>query len=77
MRVLLRIVSVVFVAISLFLLFAVVNAVASEGGARVGVAIAYVAGAIVLIAAAVAMWRKTARRPAAAISSQNPPSREP
>jgi hypothetical protein len=60
MKILLRIVAVLFVAIGLFLIVAVINALASEGGARAGVAVAYVAGAIVLGFLAVWMWRRTA-----------------
>jgi hypothetical protein len=61
MKVLLRILSVLCVAIALFLLYAVIAAMASDGGAKTGVAIGYVIGAIVLIAGAVAMWRSTSR----------------
>jgi hypothetical protein len=61
MKVLLRILSVLCVAIALFLLYAVIAAMGSEGGAKTGVAIGYVIGAIVLIAGAVAMWRSTSR----------------
>jgi multisubunit Na+/H+ antiporter MnhB subunit len=57
MKVLLRIVSVVLWAIAAFLIYAVIHALASAGGARVGVAIGYVAGAIVLTAVGVWLWR--------------------
>jgi len=66
MRVLLKIVAVLFVAISLFLIYAVIHAMASAGGAKVGVAIGYVAGAIVLAFLASKMWRRSAGRKAAA-----------
>jgi hypothetical protein len=64
MKILLRIVAVVFVAIGLFLLAAVINALASEGGARAGVAIGYVIGGALLVAAAVWLWRYPSRRAA-------------
>ncbi len=57
MKVLLRSVSVVMWAIAAFLIYAVIHAVTSAGGARVGVAIGYVAGAIVLTAVGVWLWR--------------------
>jgi threonine/homoserine/homoserine lactone efflux protein len=60
MKILLRIVAVLFVAIGVFLIAAVINAISSENGARPGVAVAYVAGAIVLGFLAVWMWRRTA-----------------
>jgi hypothetical protein len=59
MKIVLRILSVLCVAIAAFLLFAVINALASDEGARAGVAIGYTVGAAILIAGAVAMWRKT------------------
>jgi hypothetical protein len=62
MNVLLRSAAVVAVALALFLIYAVLNAVSSEGGARAGVAVGYVAGAIVLIAGAVWAWRTATRR---------------
>ena len=43
---------------ALFLVYAVINAVASDEGARVGVAIGYIAGAIALSVGAVALWRR-------------------
>lgn len=52
-----RIVSLVLWLVSAFLIYAVIHAVASAGGARVGVAIGYVAGAIVLSAIGVWLWR--------------------
>jgi hypothetical protein len=57
MRVLLKSVAVLFVAIAVFLVYAVVNALASAGGARPVVAFGYVVGALVLGFAAVKLWR--------------------
>lgn len=57
MVVLRRIVSLILWAISAFLIYAVIHAAASAGGARVGVAIGYVAGAIVMTALGVWLWR--------------------
>jgi multisubunit Na+/H+ antiporter MnhB subunit len=57
MNILFRILAVLFVAIALFLIYAVIHAAASAGGARAGVAVAYIVGAIVLIAAAYKLWR--------------------
>jgi hypothetical protein len=64
MKIALRIVAVLFVAIAIFLVAAVINALGSDGGARVGVAVAYVAGSALLAAGAVAMWRVSGRRAA-------------
>ncbi len=58
MKVLLRAVAVLFGAVALFLIYAVIHAMASAGGAKPGVAIGYVAGAIVLVALAAWMWRR-------------------
>jgi hypothetical protein len=66
MKVLLRAVAVLFVAIGVFLVYAVIHAAASDGGARVGVAIGYIVAAILLTWAAVALWRRGGGRPAAA-----------
>lgn len=57
MKVLLRVVSVVMWLVAAFLVYAVIHAVASPGGARVGVAIGYIVGAIVLTAVGVWLWR--------------------
>jgi multisubunit Na+/H+ antiporter MnhB subunit len=62
MNVLLRSTAVLAVAIALFLIYAVVNALSSDGGARAGVAVGYVVGAVVLTAAAVWAWRTASRR---------------
>ena len=58
MKVLLRAVAVLFVAIGALLIYAVINALGSEGGARAGVAVAYIVGAVLLGWAAVALWRR-------------------
>ena len=60
MKVLLKLFASVLVAIGAFLIYAVIHAVLSAGGARVGVAAGYVAGAIVLGFVAAALWRKSA-----------------
>jgi multisubunit Na+/H+ antiporter MnhB subunit len=57
MKVFRRIVAVLFVLVAAFLLYAVIHAIASPGGARVPVAIGYVVGAIVLGYLATASWR--------------------
>lgn len=56
MKVLFRVIAVLCVAIGAFLIYAVIHAVASEGGAREGVAIAYIVGALVLGFAAIKLW---------------------
>jgi hypothetical protein len=58
MKVLLRIIAVLFVAIGAFLIYAVIHALGSDGGARAGVAIGYIVGAALLTWAAVALWRR-------------------
>jgi hypothetical protein len=65
MGVVLRIVSVLAVAIAAFLIYAVIHAVASDGGAKAGVAILYIVISGALTALAVACWRKAAGRNAA------------
>jgi predicted Co/Zn/Cd cation transporter (cation efflux family) len=40
------------------LVYAVIAAVGSDGGAKVGVAIAYIVGAILLLVGAAALWRR-------------------
>jgi hypothetical protein len=57
MKVLLRVLAVLFVAIGAFLIYAVIHALASDGGARAGVAVGYVVASIVLGFLAVRMWR--------------------
>jgi hypothetical protein len=56
--VLLRAVAVLFLAIGAFLIYAVIHAAASDGGARAGVAIGYIVGAALLAWAALALWRR-------------------
>jgi hypothetical protein len=58
MKVLLRAVAVLFVAIGAFLIYAVIHAAASDGGAKTGVAIGYIVAAALLTWAAVALWRR-------------------
>ena len=58
MRILLRAVAVLFVIIAAVLVYAVIAAAGSDGGAKAGVAIAYIVGAIVLGVAAAALWRR-------------------
>jgi hypothetical protein len=62
MGVLFRVIGVFFVAVAGLLIYAVINAVTSEGGARAGVAAGYIVGSILLIAAAVWLWKAAARR---------------
>ncbi len=63
MKILLRIVAVVLVVIAALLVYFVIDAVASDAGARVGVAIAYIIGALLALAAAGALWRRSAAAP--------------
>jgi hypothetical protein len=62
MNVLLRVVAVIFVAVGGFLIYAVINAMTSDEGAKTGVAILYVAIALVLGYAAWWMWGKAGKR---------------
>ena len=62
MKSFLRVVALVFVAIAVFLVYAVIHAIASPGGARAGVAAGYIVGAIVLTALAGWLWRGRGRR---------------
>jgi hypothetical protein len=62
MRVLIKVVSALFVVVAAFLVYAVIHAAASAGGARVGVCIGYLAGALVLSFLAVKMWRRSPAR---------------
>jgi hypothetical protein len=57
----LKVVAVVFWLIALFLVYAVIHAVASAGGARVGVAIGYMAGAVILSTLGIWLWRRRTR----------------
>jgi threonine/homoserine/homoserine lactone efflux protein len=72
MKVLMKVVSVVFVAVAAFLIYAVIAALASAGGARPAVAIGYAVGAAILTYVAVWMWRKSARRPVEAAGPAGP-----
>jgi xanthine/uracil permease len=58
MSVLLKIVAAVFVALAVFLVYAVINAAGSAGGANVPVCIGYVVGACLLGFLAVKLWRR-------------------
>jgi hypothetical protein len=66
MKVLLRVIAVLFVAIGAFLIYAVIHAAGSDGGAKAGVAIGYIVAAALLGWAAVALWRRDAK-PAAQV----------
>jgi hypothetical protein len=59
-RTLLRAIAVLLVLIAAFLIYAVIAAVTSDEGARVGVCIAYVVGAALAVFAASALWRRPA-----------------
>jgi Na+/melibiose symporter-like transporter len=61
MRILLRVIAVVMALIAALLIYAVIAAASSDGGAKAGVAIAYIIGAIVLLVGASALWRRPAR----------------
>jgi membrane protein YqaA with SNARE-associated domain len=56
-----KFVAVVFVLIAAFLVYAVIAAIASTAGARVGVCIGYIAGAAVLSLLAATLWRRSSR----------------
>ncbi|MEA2459784.1 MAG: hypothetical protein QOC95_2756 [Thermoleophilaceae bacterium] len=66
MKVLFRGIAVFLIAIAAFLIYAVINALGSEGGAKPGVAVGYVIGAIVLGFAALSLWRAAKKRGIAA-----------
>ena len=61
MKVLLRTFAVLFTALAAFLVYAVIHAMASAGGAKVGVSIGYIAAAAVLVGLARLMWRRKPR----------------
>lgn len=63
MKVLLKIVAALFVAVGAFLVYAVIHAVASAGGANVAVCVGYIAGAVVLGFLALKLWRRSVPRP--------------
>lgn len=67
MRIFLKILAVLCVAIGLFLIYAVVHAMASAGGAKAGIAILYVVIAVVLAYAASWLWRRSSRAGSAAV----------
>jgi hypothetical protein len=67
MKVLLKIVAVLFVAVGLFLIYADVHAMSSAGGARTGVAILYAVIAIVLGYSASRLWRRSSRAKTATV----------
>jgi multisubunit Na+/H+ antiporter MnhB subunit len=62
MRPLMKVFAVILAAVAAFLIYAVINAVTSAGGARVGVCIGYVAGALILLYFAGRLWRRPAAR---------------
>ncbi|MHB8690277.1 MAG: hypothetical protein ACYDHH_03435 [Solirubrobacteraceae bacterium] len=62
MKMLMKAAATLLVAIAAFLVYAVIHAAGSAGGARTGVAVGYVAGALVLGLVAVTLWRKSERR---------------
>lgn len=66
MKVFLRIVAVIFVAIALFLIYAVISAIGSAGGANVAVCVGYVVGAVLLGFFATKLWRRHSGRGSAA-----------
>jgi len=47
--------------VAALLVYAVIAALGSDGGAKAGVAIAYIIGAVVLCVAAAALWRRPVR----------------
>jgi hypothetical protein len=61
-----RALAVLCLAIGAFLIYAVINAVSSSGGARVPVCIGYVIGAALLAYIARWLWTRPARKAAAA-----------
>jgi hypothetical protein len=64
MKLLLRAVAVLFVVIAAVLIYAVIAAVTSDGGAKAGVAIGYIVGSALLLWAAVVLWRRGPATPA-------------
>lgn len=57
MTILLRIIAIVFVLIAAVLIYAVIHALASAGGAKPVVAVLYIVGSAVLLFAASKLWR--------------------
>lgn len=75
MRTFLRVLSIPMILIGAFLVYAVIHAMASAGGAKTGVAIAYIAGALILFGLSAAIWRskpKGATRPSGTVSPRKP-----
>jgi hypothetical protein len=66
MKVLFRLIAALLVAIGALLIYAVIHALGSDGGARAGVAVAYVVGALVLGFAATKLWGAGGKRSDAA-----------
>jgi hypothetical protein len=66
MKVLLKIVAAIFAAIALFLVYAVISAIGSAGGANVPVCVGYVVAAVVLGFFATKSWRRSSSRGSAA-----------
>ena len=69
MKVLFRSIAALLIAIGAFLVYAVIHALASDGGARAGVAVAYIVGAIILAFAAVKLWGAADRRGSSAVQA--------
>ena len=65
MRVFLKLVAALCVAVGLFLIYAVIHAMASSGGARAGIVILYIVLAAGLGYAASWLWRRSSRAKAA------------
>jgi hypothetical protein len=61
MKIFMRLVAAVFVAVGLFLIYAVIKAATSTAGARIGVCIAYIAGGAVLGFLATRLWSRSSR----------------
>jgi hypothetical protein len=64
MKVVLKLVAVLFFAIAAFLVYAVIAAATSDEGARVGVCVGYAIAAVLLSFAGVKLW-SLRRKPAA------------
>jgi membrane protein YqaA with SNARE-associated domain len=75
-KVFMKFVAVVFVLIAAFLVYAVIAAIASTAGARVGVCIGYIAGAVILSFLAVTLWRRSNRPGAPRVAAVAGPSGE-
>jgi multisubunit Na+/H+ antiporter MnhB subunit len=65
MKALLRVVAVLCILIAAVLVYAVIAALGSAGGAKPGVAVAYIVGAIILALVAARLWRRPASGSAA------------